>query len=476
MLDILEDFRGSAELSSTTVCLLQEIICEPGLFHEESEHWQIVLGKTEGEFRGEAIAHLSAPFSHHDSLCIPGAVATTLKLRQTSVAFRTLAGHIPHHATIPATEDMLLTWRRALTPYPRVLVGIDANETFTTPLTNTAGGVAQTGRGDSVLHWAAQCTLTLPPQELHTPTHFPYNQQMRPRRLDYIFTKGTTAAKGQVIQCKDRASSDHDGVALSTTTHKGGGATRSTWGPRRLRPPEPVARLLEVPAPKGEDPHRVLATISKAITVPGGTHNRFQESHELKQLRHHAQKSAPGEASKTMWKQVARLRKRERRLWDKQQALQAANLDWKAMRSLQRTRTHRGWHLQLQDAEHWQQQLGEHFRSIFAKPQLTQNSSRVAELRRQLRMKCKTTPWTPFTAKELLHTSAAWANNKSTGPDGISHEAPKRSWRTAFGKTGCSTHSMTSLPKSRREWTKDYGSLTQDSHSIGVGGHPPDHA
>ena len=122
MLDILEDFRGSAELSSTTVCLLQEIICERGLFHEESERWQIVFGKTEAEFRGEAIAHLSAPFSHHNSHCIPGAVATTLKLRQTSTTFRTLAGHIPHHATIPATEDMLLTWGRELTPYPRALV------------------------------------------------------------------------------------------------------------------------------------------------------------------------------------------------------------------------------------------------------------------------------------------------------------------------------------------------------------------
>eukprot|EP00439_Symbiodinium_sp_Y106_P080186 s907_g18.t4 len=77
------------------------------------------------------------------------------------------------------------------------------------------------------------------------------------------------------------------------------------------------------------------------------------------------------------------------------------------------------------DAEHWQQQLGEHFRSIFAKPQPTQNSNRVAELRRQLRLKCKNTAWTPFTAEELLYTSATWANNKSTGPDGISHEAAK---------------------------------------------------
>ena len=30
-----------------------------------------------------------------------------------------------------------------------------------------------------------------------------------------------------------------------------------------------------------------------------------------------------------------------------------------------------------------------------------------------------------FTAEKLLYTSTTWANNKSTGPDGISHEAAK---------------------------------------------------
>ena len=37
----------------------------------------------------------------------------------------------------------------------------------------------------------------------------------------------------------------------------------------------------------------------------------------------------------------------------------------------------------------------------------------------------QTTEWNPFTAEELMHTPATWANNKSTGPDGISHEAAK---------------------------------------------------
>ena len=77
--------------------------------------------------------------------------------------------------------------------------------TFTTPLPNTVGGgLHGQAEGTVCSHWAAQHELTLPPQELHKPTHFPYNQELRPRRLDYVFTKGVTAAHGQVIQCQDR--------------------------------------------------------------------------------------------------------------------------------------------------------------------------------------------------------------------------------------------------------------------------------
>ena len=43
----------------------------------------------------------------------------------------------------------------------------------------------------------------------------------------------------------------------------------------------------------------------------------------------------------------------------------------------------------------------------------------------QLRRRCKTTAWRPFTQAELQQTSHTWANNKSTGPDGISHEAAR---------------------------------------------------
>ena len=117
---------------------------------------------------------------------------------------------------------------------------------------------------------------------------------------------------------------------------------RATWGPRRLRSDDQVNQLLQVPAPRGEDPCQTLATISKAIAV--------------------------------------------------QKATLAASLDWKAMRSLHRIQTHRGWHLQLQDDGHWQQQLSKHMKGIFAKPRPACSTARILELQRQLRWKCKHTP------------------------------------------------------------------------------------
>ena len=57
-------------------------------------------------------------------------------------------------------------------------------------------------------------------------------------------------------------------------------------------------------------------------------------------------------------------------------------------------------------------------RGIFAKP-----LPRAGELRQALRARCKHTPWTPFSIGELHLTSNKWAHNRSTGPDGVSHEA-----------------------------------------------------
>ena len=60
---------------------------------------------------------------------------------------------------------------------------------------------------------------------------------------------------------------------------------------------------------------------------------------------------------------------------------------------------------------------------IFAKPIPPEAQARGIALREALRRQCKHTPWTPFTMGELQQTSHKWARNRSTGPDGVSHEA-----------------------------------------------------
>ena len=210
-------------------------------------------------------------------------------------------------------------------------------------------------------------------------TPFPHNSSTFPAttltttasNLDasYLATKHITAGEGKVLPTKDRAASDHDAVAAPVGTHKGGWTSTHHVGPATFatRGPDPAA-LRHTP-PKGEDPHQVLAAIAKAITVPGGGSNKFQESQRLKQLRQAAQQAPAGAATRQAWKLVSRTRKQEHRLWMQQQAEKAANLDWRAMRSLQMRNTHKGWHLQLQDDPQWQKRLGEHMQGIFAKPQ-----------------------------------------------------------------------------------------------------------
>ncbi|CAE7364098.1 pol [Symbiodinium sp. CCMP2592] len=404
LLELLDDFGDSPDLNCVCIVLVQEIITDAGLFHAESDTWQLVYGKCEGEFRGEGIAHRAAHHSHHHSEVAKGGVITTLKGKNSKTITRALAGHIPHHATIPQTQDILHDWRQALGDRCRFLLGIDANETFAPPISNTTGCYATTGRGECILEWADDNNIRLPPQDLSTPSYHPYNQLMQPRRLDYLLVKGITAGNGKVVPSPPRLP-------------RGGGPARATWGPRKLRPPHQVAQLLAVPPPQGEDPHHMIATLAKAITIPGSGHNKFHESTTLREMRRAAKLIPAGPEAKAAWKAIARLHKQEQRAWSTRQAEQAAQLDWKSLRTLQRGKTHRGWQLRLQDDPSWQEHLQTHMRTI------SPSRSRPGEPHER---RCKVTPWVPFSTQELQQVAKTWNNNnKSTGPDGISHEAAR---------------------------------------------------
>ena len=288
MLEVLDAFGGSPELKDIQFVLLQEIITEPGLHHAESDSWQIVFGKMEGEFRGEGVAHTTT-FSHHRSKVLPGAVLTQLRSKQGNLACTTIAGHIPHHATIAQAEAILSGWGDA-TQTRRAILGFDANETFTAPPSGR-GCYATTGRGHAVLNWLTQEDYTIPPQQLHIPSYHPYNHSQQPRRIDYLATKHITAGEGKVLPTKDRAASDHDAVAAPVGTHKGGGPARTTWGPRRLRPEGQIQRLLAIPPPqKGKIPTKCWQ--------PSPRPSRSQEGGATNSMRASGSSSSDSQPSK----------------------------------------------------------------------------------------------------------------------------------------------------------------------------------
>ena len=241
---------------------------------------------------------------------------------------RCVSGHIPHHATIPETNDILTGWSGHL-GMGKLIIGMDANEVFTQPFTTTAN--SSTGRGERVLQWASEHSITFPLQDVNTPTHFPYNTRLTPRRPDHVACRSTSHKQGGVVACRHRAATDHDGVKLTLQLNIEKNRDSSevvTWGPRRLKLEGVVERTLCQPAPRAQDPRLSIANAVKAITKPGRTTLKYSESPELKQLRRAARNIPPGEEAKQAWKQVKKTKEQERKRWLQQKADEAAQLSW----------------------------------------------------------------------------------------------------------------------------------------------------
>ena len=303
---------------------------------------------------------------------------------------------------------------------------MDANEVFAqphAPLSTSARSF--TGRGECILQWLSDHNITLPFQDVCSPTHFPYNTTFRPRRLDYIASRHNTTQQGGVTECRHRASTDHDGVQLTIRLPSKGEVRREpmTWGPRKLKNPVTVEQHLLQPAPVAQDPHHSIALTAKAITRPGRTTNKYSESTELKHLRRCAQQASPGDARQA-WKQVQKVKAAEKKQWLRQKAEEASQLSWAAFRSVQQHKQRKqGWQLPLLDPGDWEAQLRKHFKGIFNKVPTAAVEEGMQQIRRGLEHLCKRTPWRPFTPGEVNAAVARWAKNKSCGQDGISHEA-----------------------------------------------------
>ena len=77
-----------------------------GVHEEHSHDWTIVIGKWDGDWRGEGIAYITAQFGHDAPAIHQGALSLTLKHTgggRTGV----MAAHMPHHATVPQAREIL---------------------------------------------------------------------------------------------------------------------------------------------------------------------------------------------------------------------------------------------------------------------------------------------------------------------------------------------------------------------------------
>ena len=107
--------------------------------------------------------------------------------------------HLPPKATLDQTEHLLSRWGSCRhISHPQVIVGFDTSEMFDFDLTEEGRAIVtcRTARGEAILEWGAVHGLTLHEQDHLTNTFFPCNTFQRPRRLNYICTKGIAVHYG----------------------------------------------------------------------------------------------------------------------------------------------------------------------------------------------------------------------------------------------------------------------------------------
>ena len=161
-----------------------------------------------------------------------------------------ISAHLPHHATLDQTQQLLQTWqdnRPQLHHHPCV-IGADWNETFNTHLHR-----ATPARGDHVLEWMSTLKQSFPPQQDSAPTFHPYNKAMRSRRIDYISSSRHNLRRAAPIEgSRDVAFSDHDAFMAEVHARSHAGKTKRslTHHPIKIKmlgvlvpPPPPAAHL-----------------------------------------------------------------------------------------------------------------------------------------------------------------------------------------------------------------------------------------
>ncbi|OLP90095.1 Retrovirus-related Pol polyprotein from type-1 retrotransposable element R2 [Symbiodinium microadriaticum] len=423
-LQLLGDLREERihPFAEPFVALLQEVIVDEGKLNFEKGDLQMIAGKRSGDWRGTAIVHTTHCEHSRTKLLMAGLCCTLQcgKLRMVA-----LTGHMPHHATIPEAAEILGTWEQQIVKEPKGILGMDANETFAWRWGTSL--VSDSGRGELMLEVLDKLHLKFPLQDIDQASYFPYNQDMHPRRLDYVCTRKLVAEPGEVLSKRDLARSDREAVLVPVLTEipKPAPTPPKTWGTRRLRNPTKVTELLASYKATHTDPIQLIADIAKQITVPGKQIDVFRESKSMKRMRHHILQMTPGDERKELWKQLARQRREEHRAWLKQKLTQAGKQHWRDKQAVDNEKCNNAWELRLRSDDRWRDTLVKHFGGIFDKSDSALVDLRFAVIFHRLTAQCKQARWRPFSEEELKAVRKRWKNSKACGPDSISHEALK---------------------------------------------------
>ncbi|CAE7744136.1 unnamed protein product [Symbiodinium sp. CCMP2592] len=417
--------HGIQPFCDSLIVFLQEIICDGGKHHASLEELQMVFGKRTEDWRGNGIMHTSN-LRHTRGKLLPCSISCTLS--SDALRLGAFSIHIPHHATLSATEQILQELHAHLQSHARAVLGIDANETFE-PARQHRQVRACTARGEMLLEWFEEQGCHFPEQQLHEPSHYPYNTAFEPRRLDYVLAKKLLCDPGKVLAQRDIATSDHEPISVPLTqirVHEGNiGGKAAPWSSRTLRPGAVVDAILDQQAVTGGDPVTQIQKVAVAISKPGKNKQPFKESDALRALRRHALHTGPGEERRRLWKAARKMHQSEHRKWQQLAMQRVAELDWGMKKALVEQSRDHSWELNLTDSDQWKQELRDHFEKIFHRQKQVVVTAKIRGIMKKLEYRCKNTKWIPFTLEDLNEVKVKWKNGRSCGPDQVSHEALK---------------------------------------------------
>ena len=207
--------------------------------------------------------------------------------------------------------------------------------------------------------------------------------------------------------------SDHEGVSAMTLGESNKPERNferdksRSHGPKQQRHPDQISKVLVEAEKAVGDSLQHIQRVVTGIAEPKRNTRTYRESGQMKNLRRRAKQAREGQTSRTFWKQVWRLRTKEREQWKKDLLEAALREDWHALRAAKAAKRAYVWEEELTAKDRWEESMRAHFNSILAKTQEVRRG--LQQIWDQLSIKCKTTRWRPFTPEELVESAKTWS-------------------------------------------------------------------